>query len=147
MAAQFVEVKTEEQLNHCIEIRMEVFVQEQNVPQEEECDEYDSLDAPVIHVLMMSDGQNVGTGRIKRLDDATAKMQRIAVRKQYRGLGMGRAMMLGLEQIARTHGLQKSVLDGQCQAEGFYHSLGYKTVSDTPFYDAGILHVRMEKEL
>lgn len=147
MAAEFIEVKTEEQLKECIAIRMEVFVQEQNVPAEEECDEYDALDAPVIHVLVMDEGQYVATGRIKMLDESTAKMQRIAVRRSMRGRGLGRTLMLGLEQIARTHGMQTSVLDGQCQAEGFYKSLGYDTVSVEPFYDAGILHVRMEKKL
>lgn len=147
MAAEFIEVKTEEQLKECIAIRMEVFVQEQKVPAEEECDEYDALDAPVIHVLVMDEGQYVATGRIKMLDEFTAKMQRIAVRKSMRGKGLGRTLMLGLEQIARSHGMQTSVLDGQCQAEGFYQSLGYVTVSEEPFYDAGILHVRMEKKL
>jgi predicted GNAT family N-acyltransferase len=38
-------------------------------------------------------------------------------------------------------------MDGQCQAEGFYNKLGYVTVSTEPFLDAGILHVRMQKEL
>lgn len=147
MAAEFIEVKTEDQLKECIAIRMEVFVQEQQVPAEEECDEYDALDAPAIHVLVMNEGQYVATGRIKMLDESTAKMQRIAVRKSMRGQGLGRTLMLGLEQIARSHGMQTSVLDGQCQAEGFYQSLGYVTVSEEPFYDAGILHVRMEKKL
>ena len=147
MAAEMIEVKTEEQLQQCIAIRKEVFVDEQHVPIEDECDEYDHLDAPAIHVLLMEEGEYAATGRIKLLDDSTAKMQRVAVRKPFRGKGIGRSLMLGLEQIARTHGLQTSVLDGQCHAEGFYHSLGYVTVSEEPFYDAGILHVRMEKKL
>lgn len=147
MAAEIIEVKTQEQLNECIAIRKEVFVCEQNVHEEEECDEYDHLDAPAFHVLLMVDGQYAATGRIKLLDEFIAKMQRIAVRRLFRGKGIGRALMVGLEEIARTHGVGKCVLDGQCWAEGFYHSLGYETVSKDPFYDAGILHVRMEKKL
>lgn len=147
MTAEFIEVKTEEQLKECIDIRFEVFVNEQQVPADEECDEYDSLDAPVIHVLVMDEGQFVATGRIKMLDESTAKLQRIAVRKSERGKGLGRTLMLGLEEIARSHGMKTCVLDGQCQAEGFYQSLGYVTVSEEPFYDAGILHVRMEKKI
>ncbi|WP_028545011.1 GNAT family N-acetyltransferase [Paenibacillus taiwanensis] len=147
MAAEIIEVKTQEQLDECIAIRKEVFVQEQNVPDEVECDEYDSLDAPAFHVLLMIDGKYGATGRVKLIDEFTAKMQRIAVRKPFRGLGIGRTLMIGLEQIARAHGVEKCVLDGQCQAEGFYKSLGYETVSEEPFYDADILHVRMEKKL
>lgn len=147
MAAEIIEVKTQEQLDECIAIRKEVFVAEQQVPEEEECDEYDNLDAPAFHVLLMLDGQYAATGRVKLLDEFTAKMQRIAVRKPFRGKGTGRVLMVGLEQIARKHGVEKCVLDGQCQAEGFYHSLGYETVSEEPFLDAGIPHVRMEKKL
>ncbi|TVX94759.1 GNAT family N-acetyltransferase [Paenibacillus agilis] len=147
MTSELLEVKTQEQLDACIAIRLEVFVEEQQVPAEEECDEYDKLDAPAYHVLLQQQGEYIATGRIKLLDELTAKMQRIAVRKSYRGQGIGRVLVLGMEQIARVHGVERSVLDAQCQAEGFYQSLGYVTISEEPFYDAGILHVRMEKKL
>lgn len=147
MAAEVIEVKTEGQLQQCLEIRMEVFVEEQKVPLDEEIDELDHLDAESNHILITVDGQVAATGRIKWLDETTAKMQRIAVLKSFRGSGIGRSLMVALEQLARSMGAEKSVLDGQCQAEGFYHSLGYTTVSEEPFYDAGILHVRMEKKL
>ncbi|CAH8769792.1 GNAT family N-acetyltransferase [Paenibacillus dendritiformis] len=147
MAAEVIEVKSEGQLQQCLEIRKEVFVEEQQVPLEEEIDELDHLDAESNHILITVDGQVAATGRIKWLDETTAKMQRIAVLKPFRGSGIGRSLMVALEQLARSMGAEKSVLDGQCQAEGFYHSLGYVTVSEEPFYDAGILHVRMEKKL
>lgn len=147
MAAEVIEVKSEGQLQQCLEIRKEVFVEEQQVPLEEEIDELDHLDAESNHILITIDGQVAATGRIKWLDETTAKMQRIAVLKPFRGSGIGRSLMVALEQLARSMGAEKSVLDGQCQAEGFYHSLGYMTVSEEPFYDAGILHVRMEKRL
>lgn len=147
MAAEVIEVKSEGQLQQCLEIRKEVFVEEQQVPLEEEIDELDHLDAESNHILITIDGQVAATGRIKWLDETTAKMQRIAVLKPFRGSGIGRSLMVALEQLARSMGAEKSVLDGQCQAEGFYHSLGYVTVSEEPFYDAGILHVRMEKRL
>ncbi|MDU5143189.1 MAG: GNAT family N-acetyltransferase [Paenibacillus dendritiformis] len=147
MAAEVIEVKSEGQLQQCLEIRKEVFVEEQKVPLEEEIDELDSLDADSNHILITVDGQVAATGRMKWLDETTAKMQRIAVLKPFRGSGIGRSLMVALEQLARSMGAEKSVLDGQCQAEGFYHSLGYATVSEEPFYDAGILHVRMEKKL
>ncbi|WP_028595782.1 GNAT family N-acetyltransferase [Paenibacillus assamensis] len=147
MTSELLEVKTQAQLDACIAIRLEVFVEEQQVPVEEECDEYDKLEAPAYHVLLQQKGEYIATGRIKLLDELTAKMQRIAVRKSYRGQGIGRVLVLGMEQTARVHGVERSVLDAQCQAEGFYQSLGYVTISEEPFYDAGILHVRMEKKL
>lgn len=67
--------------------------------------------------------------------------------KEYRVKGYGRVLMLALEELARELGLETSILDGQCQAESFYRRLGYEVVSEKPFYDAGILHVRMQKKL
>ncbi|MBR2569117.1 MAG: GNAT family N-acetyltransferase [Paenibacillus sp.] len=147
MPAEIIEVKTQDQLDACIQIRQAVFVQEQNVPAELEVDEYDRLDAHSMHVLLMMDGQYIATGRIKLIDEFTAKMQRVAVLAAYRGGGNGRSLMLGLEQLARLHGVESCILDAQCHAEGFYQSMGYLTTSDEPFYDAGILHVRMQKKL
>ena len=42
-------------------IRMEVFVQEQHVPEEEEMDEYDDT---AIHAIAISRGIVIGTGRL-----------------------------------------------------------------------------------
>ncbi|MNN97524.1 putative N-acetyltransferase YjcF [compost metagenome] len=52
-----------------------------------------------------------------------------------------------MEELARELGLEASILDAQCQAENFYKKLGYEVISTEPFYDAGILHVRMQKML
>ncbi|UHA74088.1 GNAT family N-acetyltransferase [Paenibacillus sp. 481] len=147
MIAEVIEVATEEQLEQCLNIRKDVFVAEQHVPLDIEVDEYDRLDSECSHMLLQVEGQFAATGRLKWLDGTTAKLQRIAVRKAFRGTGVGRTLMVALEQLARANGATKSVLDAQCQAEGFYQSLGYLTVSEVPFDDANIPHVRMEKSL
>ncbi|MNC48586.1 putative N-acetyltransferase YjcF [compost metagenome] len=126
---------------------MEVFVREQQVPVEEEVDEYD-VSPEVCHHLLLADGDKpVATGRWKVYEEGTAKLQRVAVLKEYRGGGTGRLLMEALEDSARQAGMKRTILDGQCHAEGFYNKLGYQTVSTEPFLDAGILHVRMQKDL
>ncbi|MNN70596.1 putative N-acetyltransferase YjcF [compost metagenome] len=95
----------------------------------------------------MDEGLPVATGRLIYYKADTAKMQRIAVLKDYRSKGYGRILLLAMEELARELGLESSVLDGQCHAENFYSKLGYKVISAEPFYDAGILHVRMLKAL
>ncbi|MHA6532565.1 GNAT family N-acetyltransferase [Paenibacillus sp. BAC0078] len=147
MAAEIVRVTTEEQLRWGLDIRMKVFVEEQKVPAEEEIDEYDVLGDNVHHVLLLDEGVPVAAGRLIYYKAGTAKMQRIAVHKEYRSKGYGRILLLALEELARELGLEASILDAQCQAENFYSKLGYKVISTEPFYDAGILHVRMEKAL
>lgn len=147
MAAEIVRVTTEEQLQMGLNIRTKVFVEEQNVPSEEEIDQYDVIDCNVQHILLLDEGIPVATGRLIYYKADAAKMQRIAVLKEYRSKGYGRVLLLALEEIARELGLETSILDGQCQAEPFYTKLGYEVISTEPFYDAGILHVRMQKSL
>ncbi|KWX73894.1 GNAT family N-acetyltransferase [Paenibacillus jilunlii] len=147
MAAEIVRVTTDEQLQTGLDIRKKVFVEEQKVPVEEEVDEYDVIGDSVHHMLLLDEGIPVATGRMIYYKADTAKMQRIAVHEAYRGKGYGRVLLLALEGLAREIGLKSSILDAQCHAEDFYIKLGYKVISLEPFYDAGILHVRMEKAL
>lgn len=147
MAAEIINVTTEEQLREALDIRTEVFVQEQNVPVDLEIDEYDSLDAEAFHILIKYDGEYAATGRVVYYNKDSAKMQRIAVRKSFRSKGLGRVLLMAMETQARDLKLVYSVLDAQCHAEQFYSKLGYTTISDEPFDDAGIPHVRMKKEL
>lgn len=146
-AATIIPVKTEEQLQKCLEIRKEVFVEEQKVPLDLEIDEFDQIGPDVHHVLIEAEGAYAATGRLIYYKDNSAKMQRIAVRKEFRSQGIGKILLIALEELARELGLTKSVLDAQCQAETFYAKLGYETISTEPFDDAGIPHVRMVKAL
>ncbi len=147
MAAEIVRVTTEEQLQMGLDIRTKVFVEEQKVPAEEEIDEYDVISPNVYHILILDEGVPVATGRLIYYKADTAKMQRIAVLQGYRTKGYGRVLLLAMEELARELGLVASILDAQCQAEDFYKKLGYEVISTEPFYDAGILHVRMQKKL
>lgn len=147
MAAEILRVVTEEQLQMGLDIRTKVFVEEQKVPVEEEIDEYDVISPNVHHILILDEGIAVATGRLIYYKADTAKMQRIAVSQDYRTKGYGRVLLLAMEELARELGLVASILDAQCQAEDFYKKLGYEVISTEPFYDAGILHVRMQKTL
>jgi len=117
-------------------IRFEVFVNEQNVPLEEELDDED---ARAIHVLA-SDGRGipVGTGRL--LSDG--HIGRMAVLRPWRGRGVGSAMLLALVDEARRRGHGHVVLSAQCHAQAFYAAHGFAAEGDT-YMDAGIEHITM----
>ncbi|MFD0677839.1 MULTISPECIES: GNAT family N-acetyltransferase [unclassified Paenibacillus] len=140
-------VTTREQLQQCLAIRYEVFIQEQQVDESLEIDEFDQSPDACVHVLLLDNGQALATGRMRPYDETTMKLQRIAVRKEQRGTGAGKTIVLALEDLAREQGFDYSLLDAQCQAEAFYHKLGYVTLSPEIFLDAGIPHVRMKKKL
>lgn len=146
---QIILVTDQDQLQQCLNIRMEVFVREQQVDESLEVDEFDQSPDACIHMLLLEDGQPVATGRMRPYENAseTMKLQRIAVRKEQRGTGAGKAIVLALEEEAKKQGFAYTLLDAQCQAEPFYAKIGYTTVSSETFLDAGIPHVRMKKPL
>ncbi|NRF92705.1 GNAT family N-acetyltransferase [Paenibacillus frigoriresistens] len=144
---EIIRVTTKDQLQACFSVRFKVFVEEQQVPEHEEMDEKDESPEACHHFLMLDGDQPVAAARWYEYQPQTAKLQRVAVLKEYRGRSLGKQMILAMEQQAREKHCTFAILDAQCQAEGFYSQLGYEVISDEPFYDAGILHVRMKKPL
>ncbi|MER7674193.1 GNAT family N-acetyltransferase [Kitasatospora sp. NPDC096128] len=134
-------------------IRREVFVVEQNVPEELEYDEYD---ATSVHVLAVdADGTGLGTGRLIFGDQARkltggvegrVLLGRLAVVAAARGTGLGADLVRAIEAAGRERGAVEVELHAQVQALGFYERLGY--VAEGPVYDdAGIPHRTMTKVL
>jgi predicted GNAT family N-acyltransferase len=140
-------ITTKDSLREALNIRMKVFVEEQGVPRDLELDEYDETPSSCRHFIVGDDSGPIATGRWKEYEPGVAKMQRIAVLQPYRGMGVGRLLLQGMEEDARRSGYTESLLDAQCTAEAFYEKLGYVTESTEPFLDADILHVRMRKNL
>ncbi|MGX8790364.1 GNAT family N-acetyltransferase [Oceanobacillus sp. M60] len=138
-------IVTEEQdLQKVFEIRKEIFVKEQEVPGDEEFDAFDSLDADCNHILVYYDNKPVGTGRVRAVEEV-GKLERICILKPYRKYGLGKVIVQSLEEIVLQKGLTRAKLHGQTHAEGFYHKLGYETVSDE-FLEDGIPHYLMVKQ-
>lgn len=128
----------EDDRSAALAIRHRVFVEEQGVPVEEEQDAYD---AEAVHVLVTVDGVPAGTARM-----VGAKIGRVAVLPEYRGRGLGGALMACLTAEARRRGLEELVLDAQVQVIPFYERLGYRA-EGPEFMDAGIRHRRMRRAL
>ncbi|MER5848385.1 GNAT family N-acetyltransferase [Streptomyces sp. NPDC002012] len=137
----------------CFQVRKEVFVGEQNVPEEIE---YDAYDADAVHVIAVAvDGSALGTGRLLHGAAALAKtggdltvgsLGRLAVTKEARGLGVGVALVRAIEDAARELGLAAVDLHAQTRALGFYERLGYVAYGPE-FPDAGIAHRAMRRAL
>ncbi|PYZ93334.1 GNAT family N-acetyltransferase [Salipaludibacillus keqinensis] len=133
---------TEQQLKDVYNIRRQVFIVEQGVPEEIEVDDQEKAS---IHFVAYEEERPVGAGRM-RVMDLTAKAERVCVLSDDRSRGIGALIINKMEEVARENELELLKLNSQIQAEDFYKRLGYETVSDT-FYDANILHVTMQKQL
>ncbi len=121
-------------------IRFAVFVHEQGVPPELE---EDAQDAEALHLLALSpDGQAIGTGRLL----ANGHIGRMAVHRDWRGQGVGSALLRTLLAEARGAGLRSVFLNAQCTAEPFYRRFGFQPEGEV-FDDAGIPHRRMVRML
>lgn len=121
-------------------IREAVFIREQAVPLELE---WDGLDPLCAHVLAWNDlGDAIGTARMQ----AKGTIGRMAVLKDWRGRGTGRALLQTLLDLAARQGLSRVTLSAQTHALGFYERAGFHIIGE-PFMDAGILHRMMVREL
>jgi predicted GNAT family N-acyltransferase len=117
-------------------IRKQVFMQEQNVPEELE---WDGEDDDAFHLLAEdNEGNPIGTARM--LSDG--HIGRVAIVAPWRGHGVGTALMQRLLHQARDDGHRTVFLDAQLDAIDFYRRLGFKEEGKT-FLDAGILHRHM----
>ena len=118
------------------EVRESVFVDEQKVPREIELDEHDATSRHV--VARDGDGTAIGTGRL--LPDG--HIGRMAVLADWRGKGVGRAMLERLMEEAAQRNMRHLALHSQTQAAGFYRRFGF--VEEGPeFMEAGIPHRTM----
>lgn len=132
-------VNNDKEIDICLSIRRKVFVEEQNIPENIEMD--DELVQPIC-VCAILDKQYVGTARYRETSSGI-KLERFAVLKEYRGLGVGKALVrfildsLDQDQDIYLHA-QEAVVD-------FYLLLGFNKVNDR-FYEAEIPHWKMIKK-
>lgn len=124
-------------------VRERVFIVEQAVDPELE---WDGLDDTCQHaVVTLQDGTVIGTGRLI-CSDNTGKIGRMAVLNEYRGDGVGMAILKFLVELARSKGMRRAALNSQTHALDFYARAGF--VAEGPEFDeANIPHRHMSKEL
>lgn len=127
-----------------MDLRVEVFVDEQKVPFEDERDEFEET---CRHFIAKNElDQTIGTARW-RYTEKGIKLERFAIKKDFRGQGWGsRLVETVLKDIAaqpNAEGL-KIYLHAQVDAVPLYKKFGFKEVGEI-FEECGILHRTMEK--
>ncbi len=123
---EYRRVRTPEELTQALQIRQEVFTQEQRIPASRD---NDGLDPDGLHLLVCAGDSSVATGRIS-LDGDQATLARIAVRSTHRGRGVGKQIVRILEAWATEAGARTFVLYPHAHLERFYAQLGYNKTAD-----------------
>ena len=122
-------------------VRAIVFMEEQAITFDDEIDVHED---EAVHVLGEVDGEPVATGRL-RFNGGWARLERIAVRRAYRGRQLSHALVRFMLQEAKNRGYRRSRLHAQAHLVELYRSHGFAPRGN-PFREAGIDHVLMTRE-
>ncbi|WP_424962029.1 GNAT family N-acetyltransferase [Ekhidna sp.] len=126
-------------------IREEVFVVEQEVAANEEFDEYEDESH---HFVALDNNDNpIGAARWRQTDKGI-KLERFAVKKSWRGKGLGTAIVKAvLDDISEK--AEKGTylyMHAQLPAVPLYLKFGFQTKGDQ-FDECGIMHYLMWRKL
>jgi predicted GNAT family N-acyltransferase len=129
-----------EEMAAVLEIRHEVFCDEQGVPEHEELD---GRDAEATHLVAVSGDEVLATCRLLFVGP-TVQFSRLAVRPEVRRHGIATALLTLADEETRSAGARRLVLHAQTYARSLYEVAGYEPRGRI-FMEAGIEHVAMEK--
>lgn len=76
----------------------------------------------------------------------TVRLRQMAVLNDLQGKGIGRALMIFAENLARDRGYKNLIMHARKHAIGFYEKMGYKVKGDE-FVEVTIPHYVMQKQL
>lgn len=127
-----------------INIRTEVFIEEQQVPV---TDEWDGLDEQALHFLVLSEnGEAIGCGRLLSeivSDKSLYHIGRVAILKPFRNQGIGHQLMQSVIAYCKQTKPENNIyLHAQTERRRFYETLNFIAKGDE-FMDAGIPHISM----
>lgn len=121
-------------------VRQTVFIDEQQVPA---ADEWDGLDSDCQHALARDGhGKAIGTGRLT----PQHSIGRMAVLREWRGHGVGSAILKALVEQAHANGWPRVSMHAQTHAVPFYERHGFH-VEGEAFDECGIEHRHMYMDL
>ena len=140
MAVQIKRINSSLHLDKAFAIRKIVFVDGQDVPADEE---YDEFDETANHYLLFQDELPVGTARW-RFTENGVKLERFAILMEYRNQGLGQKLLNKiLEDIPKSNYVY---LHAQIPAVNLYERGGFETIGET-FLECEIEHYKMQRHV
>lgn len=103
-----------------------------------------------VFLVALVDGEPVGCGALKRMDDTTGEIKRMFVSARGRRRGVARALLSRLEEEARDLGyawLQLETGEAQPEAVGLYDTAGWTRIPPYGRYRDDPLSICFAKQL
>lgn len=123
-----------------MKVRVEVFVDEQQIPLAMEQDPADELSLHAVAYNRL--GMPVATGRLLPPQQGQGRIGRMAVKRVLRESGLGSQVLQALIAAAGQRGDRSVSLHAQRSAEGFYARSGFAPQGDG-FEEVGLPHIEM----
>ena len=150
MNIELIERNASEDLTPAFSIRRTVFIEGQDVPEE---DDFDGLDETATHILAINENDKaVGTARFRVTEKHNdglpkkIKLERFAVLEEHRGHKVGQKMVEFALQKIKEKEEYKTVetiyLHAQLAAVSLYERCGFEKHGDI-FEESGIMHYKM----
>ncbi|HMU42972.1 MAG TPA: GNAT family N-acetyltransferase [Ignavibacteriaceae bacterium] len=136
---------TGEEWEKCYDLRWRILRAPWNQPRGSETDEHEKS---AITVMAIDDENNiVGTGRAHFNNKDEAQIRFMAVENNYRGKGVGAAILFELEKKVIELGAKTIVLNSRDTAVEFYKHHGYQLINNSHTLFDAIPHFFMEKKI
>lgn len=103
-------------------------------------------DANEYHLAATDGTEIIGILLLRPLENQAIKMRQVAVAPELQGQGVGKALVLESELLAKNLGFKHMELHARKVALAFYQSLNYEVIGPE-FLEIGIPHVKMVKDL
>lgn len=126
-----------------IDLRMEVLLKPIGIPES-----YINKEKEIQDLLIgaFDNGELVGCCVLTSISENTIQLRQMAVKSYLQGKKIGALLVQFAEDLARENGYSKLMLHARNPVTGFYSKCGY-TITGQEFYEVGIGHFRMEKDL
>ena len=134
---------SDSELDGAFAIRRQVFVEEQGISEDIELDEHDK---EALHMVVKDGDRVIGTARVLFLDAGLAKIERMAILPPFRRRGIGKGIISFLSEELKNRQVEQVILHAQYAVVAFYKSCGFEETG-SPFWEAGIKHIKMQKQL
>ena len=132
-------IDNKQDLEKVFNIRQKVFVEEQNVPREEEYDEFEAI---ATHYLATYNHEPAGVARWRETDKGV-KLERFAVLEGFRNKAVGSHILTQvLKDVKAAHPDKTVYLHAQLKAIPFYERQGFQKVGEQ-FTECDIEHFKM----